>query len=432
MTSPTTLVKGQNAPVTSASVQITVDVQAPADLSALLVTDSGKVRSDSDFVFFNAPDGPGVRCVKDGNSWRLQLQLDQIPTDIQTVRAVVNLGTQGQRFGQVAPPLARIADAAGSPIAEYQVTGLDSESIMVAVELYRRGTDWKVRAVGQGYAGGLADLISDHGVSVDDAPAAPPAPAPPPASFPPPVAAQPAPSQPPAAFQPPPPHGSPPGGYPPPPAGAPAGFPPPSGVPVSAEEAGLSAHRPVSLQKGQRVSLRKESGGELTVVRMGLGWDPVQKRGMFGSREVDIDLDASAVMFGDRQMVDVAFYNNLRSTDGAIQHLGDNRTGAGEGDDETMLIDLTRVSAHITSIVFIVTSYEGQSFEQVQNAFCRLIDNASDAELARYTLSGGMAFTGMVMAKVYRDGGGWKMQAIGEGMQAKTPSEAFPVLPRFL
>jgi len=188
----------------------------------------------------------------------------------------------------------------------------------------------------------------------------------------------------------------------------------------------------VSLQKGQRVSLRKEAGGDLTMVRMGLGWDPIKKRSMFGNRDVDIDLDASAVMFADRQLADVAFYNNLRSKDGSVQHQGDNRTGAGEGDDETVLIDLNRVGAHITSIVFVVTSYEGQTFEQVQNAFCRLIDHNSGAELARYTLTGGVPFTGMVMAKVYRDGAGWKMQAIGEGINARTPSDSFPQLPRFL
>jgi len=489
VTSPTTLVKGQNAPLTSTSVQITVNVQAPTDLSALLVTDSGKVRTDADFVFFNQPDGPGVHCVKDGAEWLIRLDMAQIPAEIKTVRVVVNLQTPGQRFGQVAPPVAKIADDAGNTIAQYEVTGLSQESIMVAVELYRRGADWKVRAVGQGYAGGLADLISDHGVSVDDAsgqqpsapttisapPAAPPppeepdtggafghlqpaapqqpaaapppamqqpaapSPAPPAAAFPPPQQGVPAPSAPPPAQQ-----------FPPPPTGAPAAFPPPVGYPQQAgfpppseppaggphsahqDEVGLSPHRPVSLQKGQRVSLRKETGGDLTMVRMGLGWDPIKKRSMFGNRDVDIDLDASAVMFADRQLADVAFYNNLRSKDGSVQHQGDNRTGAGEGDDETVLIDLNRVGAHITSIVFVVTSYEGQTFEQVQNAFCRLIDHNSGAELARYTLTGGMPFTGMVMAKVYRDGAGWKMQAIGEGINARTPSDSFPQLPRFL
>lgn len=168
------------------------------------------------------------------------------------------------------------------------------------------------------------------------------------------------------------------------------------------------------------------------MVRMGLGWDPIKKRGMFGNRDIDIDLDASAVMFADHQVADIAFYNSLQSKDGSVQHQGDNRTGMGDGDDETVLIDLTRVAAHVTSIVLVVTSYEGQSFEQVQNAFCRLLDHSNGAELARYTLTGGMPYTGMVMAKLYRDGAGWKMQAIGEGINAKTPSEAFPQIPRFL
>lgn len=188
----------------------------------------------------------------------------------------------------------------------------------------------------------------------------------------------------------------------------------------------------MSLQKGQRVSLRKDTGGNLTLVRMGLGWDPVQKRGLFGSRDVDIDLDASAVLLADQQVVDIAFYNQLSSKDGSVQHQGDNRTGVGDGDDETVVVDLGRVAAHVNNIVFIVTSYEGQSFEQVQNAFCRLVDHPNNAELARYTLSGGGQFTGMVMAKLSRAGDGWQMQAIGEGIQARTPSEAFGQLGRFL
>lgn len=483
MTTPAAvLVKGQNAPLAATTVRIAVAVQAPTDLSALLVTDSGKVRSDTDFIFFNQPDGPGVRCVREGQTWVLDVDLAAVPADITTVRAVVNLETQGQRFGSLPAPVATVTSRDGAPLAEYSVTGLDSEMIMVALELYRRGADWKVRAVGQGYAGGLAELIRDHGVSVDDAPASPPPAAtspPAPAAVPAPTApvqdsggafgsmtpppAPPAPTAPahdsggafgsmsppptpPAAFPPP---SAPPGAYPPPnvpaqafpPPSAPAAqaFPPPQGTPAggaapSGQDQGLTAGRPVSLQKGQKVSLSKSGGGgALTLVRMGLGWDPLQKkRGMFGSREVDIDLDASAVLYSGGNPVDLAFYNSLTSKDGSVQHQGDNRTGAGDGDDETIVIDLTRVGAHIDAIVFIVTSYEGQTFEQVQNAFCRLVDHTNGGELARYTLTGGMPVTGMVMAKVSRAGNGWQMQAIGEGIQAKTPSEAFPQLARFL
>lgn len=190
--------------------------------------------------------------------------------------------------------------------------------------------------------------------------------------------------------------------------------------------------RTVSLSKGQKVSLSKDGGVALTMIRMGLGWDPIKKGGFFGSREVDIDLDASCVLFADAQPVDVAFYNQLRTKDGSIQHMGDNRTGEGEGDDEVVMVDLTRVPVHVTTLFFIVTSYEGQTFEQVQNAFCRLVDHTTGAELARYTLAGGMPSTGMIMAKVYREGSGWKLQAIGEGMMARVPTEAIQQLPRFL
>ncbi|WP_277501681.1 TerD family protein, partial [Nocardioides sp. ChNu-99] len=213
------------------------------------------------------------------------------------------------------------------------------------------------------------------------------------------------------------------------PAGQPAGQP---GAPGGqGGEVSLRKGAPVSLQKGQRVRLTKDGGQALTVVRMGLGWDPIRKGGIFGSREVDIDLDASVVLFAGQQPVDLAFYNNLVTRDGSVQHQGDNRTGDGSGDDETILVDLTRVPVHVDNLVFIVTSYSGQTFEQVQNAFCRLVDQA-DGELARFTLAGGMPFTAMAMARVFREGGGWKMQAIGDGFNAKVPGEAIPGLTKYL
>ncbi|MFC4615676.1 TerD family protein, partial [Cellulomonas algicola] len=222
-----------------------------------------------------------------------------------------------------------------------------------------------------------------------------------------------------------------------PPAPAPVAPPPPAPQAPAAETASagevqLTKARPVNLSKGQRVSLVKDGGVALTMVRMGLGWDPVRKRGMFGSREVEIDLDASAILFAGKDPVDVAFYNNLRTRDGSVQHTGDNRTGDGEGDDETILIDLTRVPVHVTDVMLVVTSYEGHTFEQVQNAFCRLVDHTTGAELARYTLAGGMPFTAMLMARVYRQGPTWKMQAVGEGMQARTPMETVPSLARYV
>ncbi|WP_273652537.1 TerD family protein [Cellulomonas fimi] len=414
------LTKGANAPLTASRVTLTVDVAAPADLSALLVTEDGRVRSDADFVFYNQPTGPGVRCLQPsaGQPWRVEVDLAAVPADVHAVRLVTSLDDTSSTFGRVGQPVARVADHAGTPLASFTMSDLATESIVVALELYRRGGAWKVRAVGQGYAGGLADLVTDHGVSVDDTPApaapappaAPPAPAPVAAPAPAPVAAPPAPA--PVAA---------------PPAPAPVAAPP-----AEPGEVQLTKARPVSLSKGQKVSLVKDGGVALTMVRMGLGWDPVRKRGMFGSREVEIDLDASAILFAGTEPVDVAFYNNLRTRDGSVQHTGDNRTGDGEGDDETILIDLTRVPVHVTDVMLVVTSYEGHTFEQVQNAFCRLVDHTTGAELARYTLAGGMPFTAMLMARVYRQGPTWKLQAVGEGMQARVPTETVPFLMRFV
>ncbi|MBS9374752.1 TerD family protein [Rhodococcus sp. B50] len=396
---PTPLSKGQNGPLTASDVVVSLELTTPADLSALLVKADGKVRSDADFVFFNQPTGPGVRLVSGapGQAASLAVSLAQVPADIDQVRAVITLDDPSSNFGRFASPTARVSDSSGTVLYEYRIDGLSSESIVIALELYRRQGAWKVRAVGQGYAGGFAALVTDHGVSVDDAPAQP-------------AAAAPQPSAPPVQPSPP---------------AQPA-------QPAQPAEVSLTKNRPVSLVKGQKVTLRKDGGVALTFLRMGLGWDPVEKRGLFGNRSADIDLDASAVLFADNQIADVVYYGQLRSKDGSVQHEGDNLTGAGEGDDEVMLVDLTRVPAHVTTVMFIVTSYKGHTFEQVQNAFCRLVDGTINTELARYTLQGGMPFTGMVMAKVYRQGSEWKLQAIGEGMQAKHPGEAAPQLGRFL
>ena len=413
----TQLSKGQNGPLNTGDLVISVELYAPADLSALLVTESGKVRTDADFVFFNQPTGPGVRLQPGaaGQPASLAVTLAAVPADIARVRAVITLDNPNTTFGQSAPPIARISDAAGNLLYEYRIDGLSTESIVIAAEIYRRDSSWKVRAVGQGYAGGFAALVTDHGVSVDDAPA-PPAQAAPPVTPPPPTA-----PVPPHPVTPPP---------------APTPPPPPQPVtPPQAQNSGevsLVKGRTVNLTKGQRVSLRKDGGVALTQIRMGLGWDPI-KKGMFGNRTPDVDLDASAVLFAEHQPVDTCYYGQLASKDGSIRHQGDNLTGEGDGDDEVINVDLTRIPAYVTTVIFIVTSYRGHTFDQLSNAFCRLVDATTGAELARYTLQGaGLRCTGMVMAKFMRVGPEWKMQAIGEPMTAKHAGEALPQLPRFL
>ncbi|GAA3201835.1 TerD family protein [Actinocorallia longicatena] len=184
----------------------------------------------------------------------------------------------------------------------------------------------------------------------------------------------------------------------------------------------------VSLQKGQRISLNKPGGGGLSLVRMGLGWDAVKKKGFFGSREQEIDLDASVVMFADQQIADVVYFGQLVSRDGSVRHTGDNLTGAGEGDDESIIVDLNRLPVHISSLVFTVSSFQGQTFNEVENAFCRLVDESSGAELARYTLTGGGAHTGMVMSRLYRHGEEWKLGAIGEPSMGRTFQDMLPAI----
>lgn len=160
------LVKGQNAGLAPGEVVLSVRGGVAADLSALLVTEAGKVRSDADFVFFNQPQAPGVRLHGAG----LEISLGEVPGEIAQIRAVITVAAQGETFGTAASPVASVADRAGNVLHEYVIDGLDRESVVIALELYRRGEQWKVRAVGQGYAGGFADLVTDHGVSVDDEP----------------------------------------------------------------------------------------------------------------------------------------------------------------------------------------------------------------------------------------------------------------------
>ncbi|MFE4537210.1 TerD family protein [Streptomyces scopuliridis] len=186
----------------------------------------------------------------------------------------------------------------------------------------------------------------------------------------------------------------------------------------------------VNLAKGQQISLTKSGGGELTVVRMGLGWQAARK-GFFARMTArEIDLDASALLFAGKEAVDVVFFQHLTSDDGSVRHTGDNRVGgAGQGgDDESIVVDLQRVPVHVDQIVFTVNSFTGQTFEEVDNAFCRLVDETNGQELARHTLTGGGKHTAQIMAKVYRSGGGWQMSAIGTPAEGRTFQDLMPAV----
>ncbi|MDR3155321.1 MAG: TerD family protein [Deltaproteobacteria bacterium] len=188
----------------------------------------------------------------------------------------------------------------------------------------------------------------------------------------------------------------------------------------------------ISLVKGQKISLEKESGGGLSKVVMGLGWDPAKSKGFFGSlfsKPKDIDLDASCGLFdGNKNLVDTVWFRQLQSRDGSIVHTGDNLTGQGEGDDEQIIVDLSRVPAHVKSLVFTVNSFQGQTFNEVDNAYCRIVDARNNNEIARYTLSGFGRYTAMVMAKVYRHNNEWKMAALGDHADGRTIEELVPAM----
>ena len=173
----------------------------------------------------------------------------------------------------------------------------------------------------------------------------------------------------------------------------------------------------VSLSKGGNVSLTKAAPG-LTSVVVGLGWDVRTTTGD------DFDLDASAIGVGAEGKVvsdsHFVFFNNLKSPDGSITHLGDNLTGEGEGDDEQVRVDLSVVPAEVDKVVFPVSIYDadkrGQSFGQVRNAFIRVVNAADNNELARYDLSEDASTeTAMVFGEVYRAGAEWKFRAVGQG-----------------
>ncbi len=186
----------------------------------------------------------------------------------------------------------------------------------------------------------------------------------------------------------------------------------------------------ISLQKGQKVSLEKPGGGGLTRVRMGLGWDAVAKKGLFGkSKAQSIDLDASCLMFdAGGNLADSVWFRQLRSKDGSVLHTGDNLTGEGEGDDEVINVDLSAVPANITQLVFTVNSFTGQDFSQIENAFCRLVDEGTGQEIARYELSGSGRHNAQIMAKVSRDGQGWSITAIGATANGRTFQHLLPVV----
>lgn len=179
----------------------------------------------------------------------------------------------------------------------------------------------------------------------------------------------------------------------------------------------------ISLQKGQKISLTKESAG-LSKMVIGLGWDEVkQKRGFFSAKPAPIDCDASAIVLRNGKLIDpkdLIYYGNLKHPSGAIQHMGDNLTGAGDGDDEQVVVDLSKVPADVDRIVLVVNIYmaaqRNQHFGLIENAFIRTVDANTGREICKYSLTDNYSgMTAMIFGEVYRHGDEWKFNAIGQG-----------------
>ena len=173
----------------------------------------------------------------------------------------------------------------------------------------------------------------------------------------------------------------------------------------------------ISLTKGGNVNLSKEAPN-LTNIAVGLGWNPRATDGQA------FDLDAIAFLVNEsgkvRADADFIFFNNLKSSDGSVEHTGDNRTGEGDGDDEVIKVDLTKVPADVSKVVFCAVIYDGQArnqnFGQVANAYIRIVNTQSGAEVARYDLSEDSSTeTAMIFGELYKNNGEWKFRAVGQG-----------------
>lgn len=388
----TAMTPGSNIPLPTA--RVAVDVAAPVrlDVSGLLLTADGKVRSDDDFIFYNQPAGPGVTYRSGGGAAPDAIVVDTsaVPPGIEKIVVTASPDAAGQTFQGVEPTATVRGADDGAVIATFTPPQLGSETALVIVEIYLRNGAWKVRAVGQGYANGLAGIATDFGVSVEE-PAAPAAPAP--------AQAPVAPSAPPVAD--------------PRLAAAPAAPAAPPAAPASGK-VNLDKGR-VSLQKNQTVSLVKGGRPLLSQVKMGLGWEPA-------FRGKDIDLDASVIAYdGNRKHLDSCYFGKLSILGGAVKHSGDNLTGEGAGDDEVITVDLGRIPAEATGLVFTVNSFTGQKFTEVAKAYCRLLDAATGEELVRFDLTGAEPQTGVMMAKLIKQfSGEWEMTAMGDFVKSRT------------
>ncbi len=366
---------GEKRPLSQTTLELRVQHDLPGlDLSLFALDGERQMAGDESIVFYNNPALPGGGVVGRFGEREAHFSIDL--TRLGAVERLMLTASHDQwplkRAGRLR---AEIAGMSFEPLAVFE-----NEKAAMLLEVYRHRGEWKIAAIGQGFSGGLADLINYFGGEV----AQPPAPAP--------VSS---------------------------PAPAPA-RPPGPAASVSLLKV-VSLNKSISLAKGERVSLRKEDGApDLRQVSMGLGWDAASGKG-------SIDLDAGCLLFDEQfKHLETVFFMRLTSSNKAVRHSGDNLTGEGEGDDEVIEVDLTAVPERAAHLVFVVNSFSGHNFGGVKRAFCRLFVTSTKQELVRFDLSGGEATTGMLMSRLSRspgpEGSGWHMTALGltaPGMTAR-------------
>ncbi|ONM48907.1 TerD family protein [Nocardia donostiensis] len=362
-------------PVGVDTLTVSAQTATPAHIAAVLLTPDGALRDHAGFVFANQTEAPGVRLADTapGHTPSLAISLSAIPHSITAVRIVIVLDNPHLTFA--AAPALQVSDLNGNTVYHNSFPGVSAASAVAPIDIERAGAGWQINTVGRGYAGGFAAVLAEHHVRV--------------------------------------------GGR---------------GEPRrQIEAAPLTLGRPLGLAPGQAVRLRTDTGETLNLVRLGLGWDPVPGATHSSDTAAHADLDAAALLFDrEHHLLDAVYFAQLTSNDGSVRHLGDSMTGQGRGENEVIAVDLSRIHPQVATVVLVVTSYSGHSFDMIGNAFCRLVDGSSGVELAHLDLRGGGSHTGMVMAKLYLAATGWKMQAIGEAIAATHPGEAVPQLTHHL
>ncbi len=372
------------------------------DVSGLLLGANGKVRSDDDFIFYNQPAGPGVTYRSGGGTAPDAILVDTgaLPAGVERIVVTASPDAAGRTF-QGVEPTATIRNADdGSPLPPSRRRGSP-----------RRRRSWSSRstcATARGRPAPWARATptgspASRPTSASRWTTSRPRPRPPPRRPRLLRPRSPAPPAPPAA--------------PVDPRSRPRPRPLPGRPAAPAPGTGkinLDKGR-VNLQKNQTVSLVKGGRPLLSQVKMGLGWEPAY-------RGKDIDLDASVIAYGpQRNHLDSCYFGKLTILNGSVKHSGDNLTGEGAGDDEVIVVDLGRLPAEVSGLVFTVNSFSGQKFTEVAKAYCRLIDAATGEELVRFDLTTAEPQTGVMMAKLIRQfSGEWEMTAMGEFVKSRT------------